>query len=253
MNKYLSFFNRGVKIFYEYPQRVAINILSGLILIFLLSTVWAYFIGGDYVTYVRYFAMTELIIYSSWLIYHSSDEMKRLVLDGWHFIMLKPANMLTAISAFSIGKDFISVNISIITAIVLLLMTGFTTSLLTIVMFSLLFMLIIVYDSIVGYLLGGLAFFTYHIWGFQNFYDGIESLFGGGMAPLWIFPAWALGILSFFPFSYKVFYPVQFLLTGKTSYFITAVLGLTTWIVIFGIIGYIINRLGMKRFESQGG
>lgn len=253
MYKYFSFFIRGIKIFYEYPQRFFIVLLNSIIAIMLLSVIWSNFVGGDFVEYVKYFAVTELIILALWTKTGVLREMVNWSNSGWHFIMLKPLNVLYSLTVYSIGKRFVCLLISIFLAIVLLMFFGFNASLSTILLFSILFILIIIFDSLIGYILGGISFFTYRIWGFSVLYNGAEASLGGGIAPLWIFPSWALGFLGFLPFAYKIFYPAQFLLTGELQYFVKAFLGLIIWIIVFFIIGYIINKKGMEKFESQGG
>ncbi len=253
MNKYFSFFIRGYKKFYEYPQRIFFNFILSVMLVFLLSTVWFYFIGGDFVEYIKYFLIVELFLSPFFIAASVQQGYYLLSNEGWNITLSKPIHNLLAFIMRALGEQFISIIFNGIVVVIVLYLIGFSASILTILLFVLLLIFVILYHSLMGYIIGGIGFFTYKTWGFFILKGGIEAFAGGAAAPLYIFPKSAIKLLSFLPFAYAIYYPAQFLLTGDITIFTTALTGLIIWNSIFFIIGYLIHKKGMKKFESQGG
>jgi ABC-type uncharacterized transport system permease subunit len=253
MNKYFSFFIRGYKKFYEYPQRIFFTFILSVMLVFLLSTIWFYFIGGEFIEYIKYFLIVELFLSPFFISSSVNSEYSILANTGYNITITKPVYSLFVFITHSLGQNFVSIIFNGIVVIIVLYLIGFSASILTILLFLILLIFVILYHSLMGYIIGGIGFFTYKTWGFFILKGGIEAFAGGAAAPLYIFPKSAIKLLSFLPFAYAIYYPTQFLLTGDITIFITALTGLIIWNSIFFIVGYLIHKKGMKKFESQGG
>lgn len=101
---------------------------------------------------------------------------------------------------------------------------------------------------------GFLAFVLKNLWGFNLLKGSIVRFLSGGMIPLVFFPAWALGILRFLPFSSMCYTPVM-IYTGNWSAAQTlASMALQLfWAISFWLLSRAIWHTTVKRLTVQGG
>jgi len=101
---------------------------------------------------------------------------------------------------------------------------------------------------------GFLAFVFKNLWGFNLLKNGILRFLSGGMVPLVFFPAWALGILSFLPFTSMAYTPVM-IYTGKygAAQTGTALAVQAFWILAFLGISKLVWKATVDHLTVQGG
>lgn len=101
---------------------------------------------------------------------------------------------------------------------------------------------------------GFLAFVLKNLWGFNLLKASIVRFLSGGMIPLVFFPAWALGVLQFFPFASMCYTPIM-IYTGswRFSQIFCALSLQVFWIFVFWAFSRIIWHLTVKRLTVQGG
>jgi ABC-2 type transport system permease protein len=76
----------------------------------------------------------------------------------------------------------------------------------------------------------------------------------GSMLPIYIMPQWLQSILFLMPFQYLAYIPTQIIIENFTFFeYIKMFLIGIFWIVIIAIINHFIYKIGLKKFESQGG
>ncbi len=252
MDKYLSIIRVGVKEFRAYPNRILFSIFNRLLLILILTSVWSHFVKGDFLLFLRYFVLSQFIVN----VYTLSTDIRRgyvnLVIRGWNPFILKPIRFSIGIFMENLGYEMIDTLIAVVTAVLLLYLTGFTFGI-HILLLPIVLLLMWFYDMMSGYLIGGLSYYTYRLWGFNVIWNMLSNLLGGGLVPLWVFPEASRILLEKLPFPFRYYYMTQFLLTGEMSYLIIGGCWMLVWGVVFGLIGYLLHTFGWKRFESQGG
>ncbi|MCA9487060.1 MAG: ABC-2 family transporter protein [Candidatus Woesearchaeota archaeon] len=98
------------------------------------------------------------------------------------------------------------------------------------------------------------AFWFDEAWAFGYAFFLIISFTSGGMLPLYIMPDWLQTTLSFLPFQYLAYIPVQVLLEEYTwkQYASLCAVGLF-WLFVLGALNTFLYKQGLKKFESQGG
>src|SRR5699024_12350094 len=82
----------------------------------------------------------------------------------------------------------------------------------------------------------------------------LTLILSGAIFPLDIFGETISTVLSYFPFSYTVYFPIN-ILTGKLepSFVITGCLIQIAWIVILFILLKILWKTGLKKYVAVGG
>ena len=253
MRRYLSILTRGGKAYNAYPFRILFTLLNSILIVAILTGIWSHFVEGDPTEFLRYFVISEFIILGTWVATSTENMYEQTLTQGWNYLFLKPVRLPLGFLAYGIGYNLIDLVVQVVAAYIVLGMTGFVPQLSQIILLPVVLIIIWLYDFVEGYMISGLSYYTYQLWGFNVVWNTFSDVFGGGMVPLWVFPTWAQNMLNYLPFPFRRYYLTMFLLSGDISYLVTGVMGMLFWGVFFGLIGYLLHTFGWKRFESQGG
>lgn len=98
------------------------------------------------------------------------------------------------------------------------------------------------------------AFWFDEAWAFGYSVMMIVSFASGGMLPLYIMPQWLQSILTVLPFQYLVYVPTRILIEdfSLSQYFLMFGVGIF-WAVFLGFVNSAAYKIGLGKFESQGG
>jgi ABC-2 type transport system permease protein len=97
------------------------------------------------------------------------------------------------------------------------------------------------------------AFWADNVWSLVVTIRYSVSLMGGGLIPLSFFPDIYQKILYFLPFSYMVNFPINcFLGRISLSQFISGMCIITLWILVFGMLTFIIWEKGRYKYTGVG-
>jgi len=101
---------------------------------------------------------------------------------------------------------------------------------------------------------GFLAFVLKNLWGFNLLKGSIVRFLSGGLIPLVFFPAWALALLRFLPFSSMCYTPVMIYTGTWSGLQILAAIALQLfWALVFWALSRIIWNATVQRLTVQGG
>lgn len=103
-------------------------------------------------------------------------------------------------------------------------------------------------------LVGFVSFWTEAIFGYRDLILHIGSIFSGGIIPLSFMPGRLQHVSDFLPFRYMVYDPICILIY-KYSLLETAgiIIKQGVCILVLGIVARLLWRIGLKRYEAQGG
>ncbi|MCD6549251.1 hypothetical protein J7K41_00865 [Candidatus Micrarchaeota archaeon] len=252
VNAYISILRRGIKRYYAYPYRLIFSLSLNLMFVVLLTVLWSHLLHEDALYLTQYFLLSEYVVVGRVMPYVES-KYSSSIKQGWCLYFLKPVRLSTAIGSEVIGYQMVETSVSILTGYLLMILTGFVPQPHTVILLPVVLLLITIYDFVIEYIIGGLAFYMYDVWGVNHVYGTVAYALSGGLVPLSSFPGWAQKMLDWLPFPFRRYYMIQFLLTGELSYLVMGGITLFFWSIMLGIFGYLLHRRGWKRFESQGG
>lgn len=102
--------------------------------------------------------------------------------------------------------------------------------------------------------IGLLTFWMDEVSSIENFHDIIQYTFGGRIAPLFLFPPAIKFVAEVLPFRYVLSFPLEILVGSLTNAEISLGFGvLIFWLVIFGVVAWILWRQGIRRYSAYGG
>ena len=84
-------------------------------------------------------------------------------------------------------------------------------------------------------------------------YQKILFTIGGLFVPIAVFPEFFKNIALNLPFNYILYSPAQLALHFDWNYFIKVIANQSIWIIITGIITYLIYRAGVRNLDVNGG
>jgi ABC-2 type transport system permease protein len=104
------------------------------------------------------------------------------------------------------------------------------------------------------YTIGLLAFWAQEVWGIFESTRIIGLVLSGGVFPLTIFGDKGLALLSWLPFKYIIFFPLE-IVTGRLTLAesISGLLIQLSWIALLLLLSHLIWRQGCKKFIALGG
>lgn len=106
---------------------------------------------------------------------------------------------------------------------------------------------------IIGSILGFLTTWVEEISGLLDFWDNIERFLSGGLLPLSVLPASLCTIISWLPFQYVLFVPINMYMGNMTqSEMLEALAVQIIWIVILGLLLYVLKAKAYRRYSGYG-
>ncbi len=102
--------------------------------------------------------------------------------------------------------------------------------------------------------IGFLSFFTESIFGYRDLILHISSFLGGSIIPISLMPKAIYYVTLIFPFRYMIYEPVNlFLLSVSFKNSVKILLIQILYIILLSIFTTFIYKLGIKKYESNGG
>src|SRR6185436_15519991 len=106
---------------------------------------------------------------------------------------------------------------------------------------------------ILGWALAALAFWTTRIHAIMQFYDRLNFLFGGQVAPLTLLPG-PLAVLGYLlPFGYSLWAPAEILRGATTVEQSLVLIAMTALWLAFASVAYVVVwRAGVRQYSAVG-
>ncbi len=106
---------------------------------------------------------------------------------------------------------------------------------------------------IIGSILGFLTAWIEEISGLLDFWENIEGFLSGGLLPLSILPKPLFTVISFLPFKYILFVPIDIYMGNIQGIEIAKALGIQVlWSVALGILLYKLKKEAFRKYTGYG-
>ncbi|MDO4712246.1 MAG: ABC-2 family transporter protein, partial [Peptostreptococcaceae bacterium] len=104
-----------------------------------------------------------------------------------------------------------------------------------------------------GCILGLLTTWIEEISGLLDLWNNIERFLSGGLIPLSILPGKVFMILSFLPFKYTLFVPVDIYMGNMDAAAIYQALAIQIgWCVVFGLLLMVVKEMAFRKYSGYG-
>lgn len=103
-----------------------------------------------------------------------------------------------------------------------------------------------------NYIVGLLTFWMTNVSSIFYMKDMIIGFISGKILPLSLFPAGFLAVSKYLPFEYMVYFPINAFLNGDLISISKGLAMQCGWLVILGLIAFILWKLGIKKYSSVG-
>lgn len=249
--------------FLVYRSNVYLNLFFGCVPLVFSIILWKAIYGSEqsmiggysYTQMITYYVVVFLI---SQIINvrDNTVNMSELIQNGnMHNYMLKPVRYIKLNFQLYLAEKVIYFCNIIIPFIVfcLLIHNYIFINVISIPFFILSVGMAFVLKYVVGSILGLLTIWIEEISGLLDFWDNIENFLSGGLLPLSILPIPIYKVISYFPFKYFLYVPVDIYM-GKIqkSEIIRALIIQCLWIVVLGLILKLIKMKAYKKYSGYG-
>lgn len=256
-------FNIKKQEFTAYRSNVYLNFLFGCVPLLLSILLWKAiygsthkFIGGysykEMITYYMLVFLLSRILNSR----ENTVHMAEIIQNGKiHNFMLKPTSFFSLDFKLYLAEKLVYFfNIAIpFTLFCILLRNSLSFHLKYIPFFLISICLAFVLKYILGSILGILTTWIEEISGLLDFWANIENFLSGALLPLSILPTFLYTIISFLPFKYFLFLPIDIYM-GKIegNKIIEAFAIQITWILLLGVLLCILKQKAYKKYAGYG-
>jgi ABC-2 type transport system permease protein len=259
---YLQIANLWLQIAYTYRLNLAMELVGLLLKIYLLKVVWTAVYAGqgvvDGIELRHVISFITLANLQMWLIFpmlawHIQERISegQIALDLARpvpFLGQLLANQLGATAAFA-PFVFVAVPLALFLG-GLELPASPSAGLLYLVSMVLAYAV----TTLLGMLMGLVAFWTLQTRGVQGIYDFVSQFFAGALVPLWFFPPALRQVADWLPFQAQAFIPLSLYMGQVPEGQIAGALGLQLfWVVTLFAICWLVWQRAMRRVIIQGG
>jgi len=169
--------------------------------------------------------------------------------------LLRPMSYALARMSQAMGERIVrfGVNVATGTVVALLLVGPIAISLETIAMFALVLPLAFILDFLGYFAVGLCAFWLESTIGLSLIYTRLTMLLGGMLLPMEMFPVSIQPIVRWLPFASMVYGPARVFVATERSVFLHTLLAQVVALACFGIVVLTVQRMALRRIESNGG
>lgn len=249
--------------FAAYRSNVYLNFLFGCVPLILSIFLWKAIYGtnidviGGYsykqmiTYYVIAFLLSNLIN-----VRDNTVKMSELIQNGSiHNFLLKPIRFFSLNFMLYLAEKlcyFLNIFVPY-TVFCLLIRQYLFLNVNSILIFILSVCLAFVLKYVIGSILGLLTTWVEEISSLLDFWDNIENFLAGGLLPLSILPASLYSVVSFLPFKYFLFVPIDIYM-GKMQWneMIGALATQAVWIILLGLLLQIIKLKAYRKYSGYG-
>ena len=106
----------------------------------------------------------------------------------------------------------------------------------------------------VTYLAGLLAFWLHRCWFIRFYLNGLRSIFGGTLVPIWFYPGLLKALSYCLPFRYMTFEPINlFLMKTPANRAWVPLLAASLWLMGLSLLDRLVWRAATRRLTVNGG
>jgi ABC-2 type transport system permease protein len=259
---YLQIVSLWTQTAFAYRVELAIELAGMLLKIFLLRVVWTAVYAGraevDGVPLREVVAFTTLANLQLFLMTSQvTGYLYGRIREGLIALDLaRPVPFLGQLMAHQLGGTVSVVPFILLAAPLAFLVGGVQppASLAAAALYLVSLLLAYLITSLIGILVGLIAFWTTEIWGIQTILSFVSQFFSGALVPLWFFPPLLREVAAWLPFQAQAFVPLSIFLGRTEGPALLSALGLQLlWVAaLFGAVTLVWRR-AIGRVVVQGG
>lgn len=243
-----------------------LRILGGFFMMAVTIALWVAIYDQSSLTEIKGYTLTQMVIYllgaglinSFIMITHQGDEVNDEINYGiLSTYLIKPFN----VQLFWFIRDLASRVLLFIQGGIIIFFIIIITSFfidLSFLLVNILFFLISIIIAIIlhyflFYIFTIIAFWLEQTWGPRFVIRVFMNIATGRLIPLSLFPIFWYQLLNVLPFKFMGFIPMEILLNRLTisQTFIQLGIGLI-WIIIFASMGFLLYKIGVKKYAAEG-
>lgn len=258
---YKILLNNSFRQRFMYISGVWIQILGGVLFVFMQGSLWTALIQSGY-TDVDLKEMISYVVINAFVSYATGFNVTNVISDRVQDGMIAldiilPVNLKWKLFFENIGGNFFDVIFSGITGLIMALVlygAAAPQSGIHFLFFLIAIMLGVVISYHIIYIFGLSAFWIVKPWYIPILVGGLTKLFGGGVIPLWLYPVWLIPICDILPFRFVAYEPIQIYL-GNYDYsqILRCILMQIIWLLILNLLEKLIWMKASKKVFIQGG
>jgi ABC-2 type transport system permease protein len=259
---YLQIANLWLQIAYTYRVNLAMELVGLLLKIYLLKVVWTAVYASqsvvDGVELRHLISFVTLANLQMWLIFpmlawHIQERIRegQIALD-----LARPVPFLGQLIANQVGATAAFAPFVLLAVPLALIVGGMEppVSLAAGLLYLVSMALAYIVTTLIGMLMGLLAFWTLQTRGIQGIYDFVSHFFAGALVPLWFFPPLLRHLADWLPFQTQAFIPLSLYMGQVPEQGVVGALGLQLfWAVALFGIAWLVWQRAMRRVIIQGG
>jgi ABC-2 type transport system permease protein len=259
---YLQIVSLWTQTAFAYRVELAIELAGLLLKIFLLRVVWAAVYAGrdavdgiplDEVIAFTTLANLQLFLMASQVTGYLYGRIREglIALD-----LARPVPFLGQLMAHQVGGTVAIAPFVLLVAPLAFLVGTLQTpaSLAAGLLYLISLLLAYLITSLIGILVGLIAFWTTEIWGIQTILHFVSQFFSGALVPLWFFPPLLREVATWLPFQAQAFIPLSIFFGDIEGLALVGVLGLQVgWVGALFAAVVVVWRRAMRRVVVQGG
>ncbi len=267
MKLFFSLLKIQMKIVFQYRKTLLLSLIGDPVLLLIttisLKAIYAYnqadtIVGYELSQMVWYFAAITLVWQCIW---NNADmSISNKILSGdLSIVLLKPLSLLKYEMAGAWGSSIMGFDFQFIPCFLIFSIIFFPSfmNFFSIVKFLFSVSLSLFIYFFMNFAIGLCAFSIKSIYSIQNIKLVIISLAAGASIPIDFYPLWARNILSFLPFPYLFYWPIQLLLNKKsfqgTVFFLKIILFQFLWLIILFLLVKFFWKAAIKKYCAVGG
>ncbi|WOO34831.1 ABC-2 family transporter protein [Anaerocolumna sp. AGMB13020] len=261
MGVYKILLNNSFRQRYTYASGVWIQMLGGILFVFMQGSLWTALIQTGY-TDVTLKEMISYVVINAFVSYSTGFNVTSVISDriqdGMIAIdLILPVKLKWKLFFENIGGNIFDVLFSGISGLITaLILYGAAAPVdwwhCIFFVFTVLLGVIISYQII--YIFGLSAFWIVKPWYISILVGGLAKLFGGGVIPLWLYPDWLLPICEILPFRFISYEPIQIYIGNYTMLqSMRCILMQVFWLLALMLLEKLIWTKAGKKVFVQGG
>lgn len=262
MKKYWLVFKKSLKSELTYRSATLLGMASAVLSFLIQIFLWQALLGTGVRNDTSFPDMLLYVLINSFLLQLTRTDVAGIIesamIDGTISMeLLRPISYKGYMLSETLGKNAYGT----LTATVPVFLLGmfFITGavlpdLIHILLFTLSALLGIALTFEVTYLAGLLAFWLQRCWFIRVYLNGLKSIFGGTMVPIWFYPEILKKLSYFLPFRYMTFEPINiFLMKSSIDQAWISMLAAFLWLIGLSLADKLVWRAATKKLTVNGG
>jgi ABC-2 type transport system permease protein len=267
MKVFAEFIKLAFKIMFQYKWTFAITVIVQPIILFINLALFKSIYAYNHTASIKGYSLEQMVWYTTayWIVLgfiwnSTTQELSRKILSGdLTMDLLKPFPVIRVELAVNVASRVIALIMDTIPGMVVYSLIIFPKFLTMASLFRFLTVVLLAFflNYLTAFLLGLFAMSLKNNSSMLTISNLLVSFAGGAFIPLEFFPDWFNRIVTYLPFKYIVYWPIQFFInkptTGQFAVWAEILIIQLGWIVLLYIACKFLWKKMIKRYCAVGG